>query len=178
MAWVILWVKLFFVFSQATRYRSIGDKVLEHCNNKDVQKIPVKALETYPDLTNLKTFPKSHGFSSFNSEHHKYATELYKILNAARDMDELISIALYVRDEINVQLFVYVYYLVVSHRFVNVVLPNVFEIAPHCFVKKDILQQLKAVCNSSADTNKVIVFRYSAIFCRDQITSDSPQTHL
>lgn len=81
---------------------------------------------------------------------------MYKIFNAAKDLDEFISIALYVRDEINMQLFVYVFYLVVSHRFDNIALPNIFEIIPQNFYKKDILQQLK---EASVQKNEVIFFR-------------------
>lgn len=114
-------------------------------------------------MTFLKTFSKSEEFSTFNANHQEFATALIKIFNAAKDLDELISIALYCRDEVNVQLFVYAYYLVVSHRFVNIVLPNAFEIIPQCFVKKAIFEQLKEACHAQ-ENKKPVNFLFFLIF--------------
>lgn len=136
---------------QATRYKAIGLEVLEFCNDENAEKVPVKSIKTYPDLKLLKTFAKNAGFSTFNPSHWKFANELIQILHGAHDLDEFISLALYVRDEINTQLFVYAYYVVMTHRFFHIVLPNPFEIAPQTFVKRSILQEVNESYHNQAD---------------------------
>lgn len=106
-------------------------------------------------MKSLKTLAKHAGFSTCNPDHWKYANELIGIFNAAKDLNELISIALYVRDEINIHLFVYAYYVIVSHRFFNIELPNPFEIVPQSFIKRHVLQQVNELYHTQGDKNQV-----------------------
>lgn len=99
----------------------------------------------YPNLDFIKTFDKQNEFSVFNPTHVKYATELMKIFDGAKDLDELLSLAVYCRDRINSELFVYSYYTVLSHRddTHNFELPQIYEINPHKFFNKNILDQFR-----------------------------------
>lgn len=74
-----------------------------------------------------------------------YAKALLKIFDAANDLDELISLALYCRDQINSQLFIYAYCVVLAHRYDtdNIELPQLFEIRPNEFFKKSTIIQVR-----------------------------------
>lgn len=162
----ILWKILicFFFSFQPPRYKEIGVEILERFNdeNENVQKLSVKPI-TYPNLDFLKTFDKNCKFSPFVPLHMKYANALMKIFDTAKDLDELISLALYCRDQVNSQLFIYAYTVVLTHRYDsdNIELPQLFEIAPDRFFKKKILasvQEKLHACNEAKrnrrDANK------------------------
>lgn len=80
-----------------------------------------------------------------------YATELMKIFDSAKDLDDLISVALYCRDHLNSDLFIYAYYTVLAHRddTYNIDMPHIFEINPHRFFDKHVLNQLHAAVYDS-----------------------------
>lgn len=126
------------------RYQDIGVEILEYHDDENVQKIPVKPIK-YPDLTSVKKFDKRCSFSMFNSQHMKYAAQLIKIFDSAKDLDELISLSLYCRDQVNSQLFIYAYSVVLTHRYKsdNIDLPQLFEISPNKFFKKSTLTKVK-----------------------------------
>lgn len=128
-------------------------EVLEQHDNENMHKIPVKEIK-YPNLDFLKKMQKRERFSVFDTQHMKYASELIKIFDAAKDKDELISLALYIRDQINCELFVYGYSCALQHRpdTYNIPLPQLFEIQPHKFFQKKVLIDLQKA--SSAKTAK------------------------
>lgn len=105
-------------------------------------------------MTLLKTFDKRGAFCMFNPQHVKYASALIKIFDSAKDLDELISLALYVRDQVNSQLFIYAYSVVLTHRYKSdkIELPQLFEIAPHKFFKKSTLIQVKQALSQKKRT--------------------------
>lgn len=93
----------------------------------------------------MKTFEKHATFSPFIRGHMKYAKALIKIFHSAEDLDELISLSLYVRDQINSQLFIYAYSVVLIHRYDsdNIEIPQLFEIAPQKFFDKGTLAKVR-----------------------------------
>lgn len=64
-----------------------------------------------------------------------------KIFDECKDLDELVAMALYVRDQVNPFLFAYAYSVTLSHRkdSENIVLPPLVEIFPSKFVTRDVL---------------------------------------
>lgn len=116
---------------------------MERVHDDAAHKIPVKPIK-YPDLTFLKQFDKRATFLSFQESHAQYSNALIKLFDDIRDLDELISTALYVRDQINRQLFVYCYLVVLSHRYDtdNIQLPQYFEVAPQYFFKKNVFCEI------------------------------------
>ncbi|XP_055308600.1 phenoloxidase 3-like [Sitodiplosis mosellana] len=137
------------------KYKDIGVDILEQYNDDNTQKLPVKEIQ-YPNLKFLKTFSRRSDFTAFNPQHMKYATELMKIFESAKDLDELISLALYCRDQLNSDLFVYSYYTVLEHRHDthNLELPYIFEINPHQFFDKHDLSQLQAATYESENIKR------------------------
>lgn len=86
----------------------------------------------------------------------EYAKALMQIFDSAKDLDELISIALYCRDQVNTQLFIYAYSVVLTHRndTDNIQLPQPFEIAPHQFFKKNILSAAREKLHGLAEAKR------------------------
>lgn len=109
-----------------------------------MRKIPVQHID-YPNLDHLKELDRRTTFSMFNRKHLQYARELIDIFQSAKNVDELISLALYVRDQVNIQLFVYAYSVVLTHRYKkdNIELPQLFEICPNKFFKKTVLMNVR-----------------------------------
>lgn len=126
--------------------------MLERVHDDNAQKLPVKPIQKYPNLKFVKSFSKHATFSIFNPQHCKYASALITIFDDAKDLDELISIALYTRDQVNKQLFAYSYFVVLTHRYDtdSIQLPQYFEIAPHQFFTKSVLNQVTEKCHTSA----------------------------
>lgn len=154
----LLIVSFFFSLSfclQPPRYKDIGADILEYLSDENVQKIPVKPIK-YPNLDFLKTFGKQAKFCTFIPRHMEYAKALMKIFDSAKDLDELISLALYCRDQINTQLFIYVYTIALTHRYDsdNIELPQLFEIAPHHFFKKSTLAAAKEKSHVTAEKKR------------------------
>lgn len=85
-----------------------------------------------------------------------YAKALMRIFDSAKDLDELISIALYCRDQVNTQLFIYAYSVVLTHRkdTDNIQLPQAFEIVPHQFFKKNILSEAREKLHGLAEMKR------------------------
>lgn len=118
-------------------------EIQESLDHEDITKLTVKKID-YPDLEYFKTFGQNTTFSSFNAKHVEYASALIKIFHDCKDLEELISMGLYIRDQINRHLFAYAFYVVLTHRYDtdNIILPQYFEIAPNSFFKKDIFSQI------------------------------------
>lgn len=94
-----------------------------------------------PDLSFPKRLKRNAQFSVFLALHTQYAEYLMRIFDDCKDIDELISMALYVRDQVNSQLFTYAYSVALTHRndTDNIELPTLLEIFPAKFVKRSSL---------------------------------------
>lgn len=104
----------------------------------------------------LKNYDRNAQFSVFDPQHMKYAKTLMHIFDSAKDLDELISLALYCRDQVNTQLFIYAYSVVLTHRkdTDNIQLPQPFEIEPHQFFKKNILTAAREKLHGLAESKR------------------------
>lgn len=128
---------------KSPRYKDIALEIQENFDDTDITKLTVKEI-TYPELDYFQAFGEKTIFSQFDEVHMEYASELIKIFHDAEDLEELISLALYIRDQINRTLFAYAFFVVLTHRSDtdNIVLPQYFEISPFSFFKKDIFSRI------------------------------------
>lgn len=129
---------------------------MEQYNDETIEMIPLKVIK-YPDLKYLKTFNKRAEFSVFNPQHMEYATALMKIFDEAKDVDELVSLAVYCRDHLNSELFVYSYYTVLAHRndTQNIELPQIYEINPQHYFDKHTITELRAAAHEKRNLDEV-----------------------
>lgn len=106
--------------------------------------IPLPQIKL-PDLTLAKKLPRDATFSIFIAVHRKYALELLKIFDACKTVDELIATALYVRDQVNPFMFAYAYSVTLAHRkdTQSIVQPQLVEIFPSKFLKRDVLHLVR-----------------------------------
>lgn len=133
---------------QSDRYKTIGAELASRfaeaaANEKDAQQpFAVKPVKL-PNIDKLKQIPRKGQFSLFNQKHIKCAVDLIKIFDECQTTDDLLSVALYVRDEVNSVLFVYAYSVALTHRKDSKVeLPSLIEIFPTKFLKKDTLKSI------------------------------------
>lgn len=134
---------------QSDRYKPIGVELATRFAEvgpyqKDApQTIAVKPVKL-PNIAHLKQIPRNGQFSLFNQRHIQVATDLIKIFDECKTMDDLLSVALYVRDQVNPILFVYAYSVALMHRTdSNVELPSMVEMLPRKFLKNGTIKSVQ-----------------------------------
>lgn len=105
----------------------------------------MKEISKFPDLSLPQKLARNAKFSSFIPSHQAYAEYLMKIFNDAKDVDELISLALYVRDRVNPELFTYAYSVTLNNRMDTdrIELPNFVETFPNAFFSRDMMRAFR-----------------------------------
>lgn len=113
--------------------------------DKDCEVIPVKPIKPPKNLDKCAELPRNRHFSAFSHEHSDFVEKLVEIFMDCKDMDELLSTALYVRDRVNSELFMYCYSIALFHRkdTDNIELPNLMECMPHKFCGIHSMRKIK-----------------------------------
>lgn len=153
-----------FKIFQAPRFKNFCEDLLEKfAINENSNRVPVKQIK-YPKLDFIKKLNRNAPFSVFMEKHRQYADVLIKLFDNAKDIDELLSLGLFVRDQINSQLFVYAYSVALAHRYDSddIQLPNLFEIWPDRFFDVDIMQKCRYDTSSrnSRQTRAIKVYLF------------------
>lgn len=133
-------------FFQNERYKTIGIELTSRfCADESKHALSVKELSKLPDLKFPKKLSRNAQFSKFIPMHHRYAEYLMKIFNDAKDLEELISLALYVRDQVNPYLFTYAYSVALSNRMDSdrIELPGLMEILPGIFFSRNMMHSFQ-----------------------------------
>lgn len=117
------------------RYRPIGDTLSTRFGDEATNKVVLKPLKTYPDLSFASTLSKNGGFSLFNQTHKDMAGKLIQIL-IDTPLADLISVAGYIRDRVNAYLFQYAFSVAMQHRkdTSDMQLPSIVTMFPDNFV--------------------------------------------
>ncbi|KAJ8712292.1 hypothetical protein PYW07_005134 [Mythimna separata] len=110
-----------------------------------------KNIERYNNVTAVTTFiemlehqwelPRAVPFSILESEHRFEATTLYNVLYSAKDYDTFYKTAVYLRDRVNENLFVYVLSVVIATRpdTKGIYIPRLYEVFPSYFNNGEIM---------------------------------------
>ncbi|KAJ8712293.1 hypothetical protein PYW07_005135 [Mythimna separata] len=110
-----------------------------------------KNIERYSNVTAVTTFikmlehqwvlPRAVPFSILESEHRFEAITLYNVLYSAKDYDTFYKTAVYLRDRVNENLFVYVLSVVIATRpdTNGIYIPRLYEVAPSYFNNGEIM---------------------------------------
>lgn len=98
------------------RYRPLGADLSTRFGDDATDKIVVKPLTTYPDLSFASTLSIGGGFALFNQQHKAMAGKLMEIFIDQPDVTSLLSVACYTKDRVNAYLFQYALSVAVQHR--------------------------------------------------------------
>lgn len=86
------------------RYRPLGDDLSTRFGDDAKNKVVLKPLTTFPDLSFASTLSKDGGFSLFNQTHKDMAGKLMKIFIDQPDPETLLSVAAFAKDRVNAYL--------------------------------------------------------------------------
>lgn len=118
------------------RYRPLGDVLSTRFGDDVTNKVVLKPLTSFPDLSFTSTLSKDGGFSLFNQTHKDMAGKLMKIFIDQPDPETLLSVAAYAKDRVNAYLFQYSLSVAVQHRkdTNDITLPSIVTMFPDNFV--------------------------------------------
>lgn len=118
------------------RYRPLGDELSTRFGEDATNKVVLKPLTTFPDLSFASVLSKDGGFSLFNQVHKEMAGKLMKIFIDQPDAATLLSVAAYAKDRVNAYMFQYALSVAVQHRAdtKDMTLPSIVTMFPDNFV--------------------------------------------
>ncbi|CAG9771864.1 unnamed protein product [Ceutorhynchus assimilis] len=97
------------------KYKPIGPQVTSRFGEEASEQIPVNRI-TIPPLGEILELPRDSNFSLFIPKHRKLAGRLIDIFLGVRNVDDLLSVAVYARDRVNPYLFNYALSVALLHR--------------------------------------------------------------
>lgn len=130
------------------RYRSVATEVLTRYNDDTKKKVRVKNI-SIPDLSVPMQLGRREAFSLFLKYHRTLAARLIDIFINLRTYDDFLSVAVYARDRLNPNLFIYALSVAILHRpdTKNLPIPPLSEIFPDKFMDGAIFSRAKEESN-------------------------------
>ncbi|XP_015593471.1 phenoloxidase 1 [Cephus cinctus] len=130
------------------RYRSVATEVLNRFGEDTQSKIPVKEI-SLPDLSIPLQLGRRDPFSLFIPAHRKVAARLIDIFMGMRTYEDFLSVAVYCRDRLNPNMFIYALSVAILHRpdTKNLPVPPLSEVFPDKYVDSGIFARAKEEAN-------------------------------
>ncbi|RZC40083.1 Hemocyanin N domain containing protein, partial [Asbolus verrucosus] len=130
------------------KYKPIGVQLFNKFGEDASERIPVKEISP-PNLDDILELGRHENFSLFVPKHRRISGKLIRIFLAAKDVDDLLATAVYVRDRVNPYLFNYTFSVALLHRSdtQNLDLPSFI----HTFPDKYIDSQVFAIAREEAN---------------------------
>lgn len=118
------------------RYRTLGDELFTRFGENATNKVVLKSLKSYPDVSFASVLSKDGAFSLFNQIHKEIAGKLIQIFIDQPDPETFFTVAAYVKDRVNHYLYQYCLSVAVQHRkdTKDVVIPSIVTMFPDNFV--------------------------------------------
>lgn len=100
-------------------------------------------VKNFIEMFKMGMLPRGEVFVHTNEKHVKEAIRVFKLLYFAKDFDVFIKTCCWLRERINIGMFVYTVTAAVFHRndCRGIVLPAVYEIYPYFFVNSDVINK-------------------------------------
>ncbi|KAK0078419.1 hypothetical protein PV325_002520 [Microctonus aethiopoides] len=130
------------------RYRNIAFDVFSRFGEETDSKITVKQI-TLPDLSIPLQLDRRSPFSLFIPAHRKIAGRLIDIFLGMRTVEDFLSVAVYSRDRLNPNLFIYALSVAILHRpdTKDMAIPPLTEVFPDKYVDSGIFSRAKEEAN-------------------------------
>lgn len=122
--------------------------VLDRFGEDADSKIPVKQI-SLPDLSVPMQLDRHTPFSLFIPSHRKIAGRLIDIFIGMRTIEDFLSVAVYCRDRLNPNMFIYALSVAMLHRpdTKNLPIPSLAEVFPDKYVDSGIFSRAKEEAN-------------------------------
>ncbi|XP_065368855.1 phenoloxidase 2-like [Calliphora vicina] len=126
------------------RYRSLVDEIENIFGAYADKRIPVRVI-SLPELHVPLSLGRRGQFSLFIPQHRHIAASLIDIFMKSQTLDDLQSVAVYVRDRVNPYLFNYALSVALLHRAdtKGLDIPSLAQVFPNKFVDADVFQQIR-----------------------------------
>ncbi|KAG8035032.1 hypothetical protein G9C98_005455 [Cotesia typhae] len=130
------------------RYQALAVQVFNRFSEETEMKIPVKQI-SLPDLTIPMQLDRRTSFSLFIPAHRKIAGRLIDIFMGMRTVEDFLSVAVYCRDRLNPNMFIYALSVAILHRpdTKHLPVPSFAEVFPDKYVESGIFSRAKEEAN-------------------------------
>ncbi|XP_057318501.1 phenoloxidase 1 [Microplitis mediator] len=130
------------------RYQAVAVQVFNRFGEDTDSKIPVKQI-SLPDLTIPMQLDRRTPFSLFIPAHRKIAGRLIDIFMGMRTVEDFLSVAVFCRDRLNPNMFIYALSVAILHRpdTKHLSVPSFAEVFPDKYVDSGIFSRAKEEAN-------------------------------
>lgn len=159
----------------APRFQDVSTAVESRFGDDTSPRYNIPQGSRSPDITPFITgLARDAPFSLWVPKHSQIAGKLIKLLMDQKNVDDFLSVAAFVRDRINPQLFNYALSVVSIHRkdTRGVKIPNFAETFPDKFVDPKIIRQAREDLNVLPDSSRTPI-----VVPRDYTASDLDPEH-
>ncbi|KAJ8961010.1 hypothetical protein NQ318_020315 [Aromia moschata] len=132
--------------------------------------VSVNAVST-PSLGDILELKREENFSLFIPKHRKIAGRLIDIFLGVRNVDELLSVAIYARERVNPYLFNYSYSVALLHRpdTQDLDIPSIARYFPDKYVDSQVFSQARAVANIVPEESRTWKKKHRVAYFREDI---------
>ncbi|XP_016922311.1 phenoloxidase 1 [Apis cerana] len=155
------------------RYRSVATQVFNRFGDDAESKFPVKAI-TLPDLSIPMQLGRRQPFSLFIPAHRKIAARLIDIFMGMRTYEDFLSVAVYCRDRLNPNMFIYALSVAILHRpdTKDLPVPPLTEVFPDKYMDSGIFSRAREEANVVPEGARIPIE-----IPRDYTASDLDEEH-
>ncbi|XP_017755476.1 PREDICTED: phenoloxidase 2-like [Eufriesea mexicana] len=138
------------------KYRSVAVQVFNRFNDDTQSKLQVKQI-TLPDLSIPMQLGRNSPFSLFIPAHRRIATRLIDIFMGMRTYDDFLSVAVYCRDRVNPNMFIYALSVAILHRpdTKDLPVPPLTEVFPDKYVDGGIFSRAREEANIVPEGSRI-----------------------
>ncbi|KZC12758.1 PREDICTED: phenoloxidase 2-like [Dufourea novaeangliae] len=157
----------------ADRYRPVATQVFNRFADDTNSKISVKQI-TLPDISIPMQLDRREPFSLFLPAHRKLAARLTNIFMGMRTYEDFLSVAVYCRDRVNSQMFIYALSVAILHRpdTKDLPIPPLTEVFPDKYVDGAIFNRAREEANLVPSGSRIPID-----IPRDYTASDLDEEH-
>ncbi|XP_076749949.1 phenoloxidase 1-like [Xylocopa sonorina] len=155
------------------KYQPVAVQVFNRFGDDTTSKLQVKNI-SLPDLSIPMQLPRDKPFSLFIPAHRRMAARLIDIFIGMRTYEDFLSVAVYSRDRVNPNLFIYALSVAILHRpdTQNLPIPPLSEVFPNKYVDSGIFSRAREEANLVPAASRIPIE-----IPRDYTASDLDEEH-
>nr|CAD7203863.1 unnamed protein product [Timema douglasi] len=140
----------------ADRYQPLATDIFNRFGEETGELIKVSRISV-PDITPLLELGRRDNFSLFIPRHRKLAARLIDIFMGMRTYDDFLSAAVYCRDRLNPNMFIYALSVAILHRpdTRNLEVPPLSEVFPDKYMDSAVFARAKEESNVVSSGSRV-----------------------